>query len=153
VTMFHPDQPVVSEQVLPIVVGAHLRAELGDRKRANQVREAIIGWMSSNDIEGPPWPIVCSDLWYMNQVELRVQPTICIGHPEINATTAAFSTRLPTAMLVDDSYRIQLDPEYVDRICCMWGVDDAHSQLAVDAFIADFLPELMGSIFGNRVEK
>ena len=151
--MFHPDKPVESDQVLPIVVGAHLRAELGDRIRATQVRNAIVEWMGSNEIDGPPWPIVCSDLWYMNQVELKVQPTICIGHPEINAATAAISAKLPTAILVDDSYRIQLDPAYIDRTCCLWGVDNAHSQHAIEAFIADFLPEFLGSIFSLRVEK
>ena len=151
--MFHPDKPVEPSQALPIVVGAHLRAEVGDRTRANQVRDAIAAWMSGNEIGGPPWPIVCSDLWYLNQVELKVQPTICIGHPEINAATAAISANLPTAKLVDNSYRIQLDPEHIDRTCCLWGVDDTHSQHAVETFIADFLPKLMGSIFGLRVEK
>ena len=148
--MFHPDNPIDSEQVLPIVVGAHLRAEIGDRSRAVQIREAITIWMVDNNIEGPPWPNVCR---YLNQVELKVQPTICIGHPEINAATAALSAKLQTAILVDDSYRIQLDPEYIDRTCCLWGVDNIHSQHAIEAFITDFLPELLGSIFGLRVEK
>jgi hypothetical protein len=135
------------------VVGAHLRAEVGDRARANRVKDAIVGWMKENDISDPPWPLVCSDLWYLNQIELKAQPTICIGHPEVNAATAALSAKLPTAFLADDSYRIQLDPEYIDCTCCLWGVDNAHSQHAVDAFISDFLPELLGSIFGLRIEK
>lgn len=151
--MFQPDNPVDSDQVLPIVVGAHLRAEVEDRTRANQVRDAITEWMGNNEVEGPPWPLVCSDLWYLNQIELRVQPTICIGHPEINAATASLSGKLPTAKLVDDSYRIQLDPEFIENTCCLWGVDDTHSQHAIEAFIADFLPELLGSIFSIRVEK
>ena len=151
--MFHPDKPIESEQVLPIVVGAHLRAEAGDRSRANQVRDAIVGWMRDNDINDPPWPLVCCDLWYLNQIELKTQPTICIGHPEINAATAAIAATLQTVALVDDSYRIQLDPEYIDCTCCFWGVDDAHSKHATEAFIADFMPKLLGSIFGLRVEK
>ena len=151
--MFHPDKPIESDQVLPIVVGAHLRAEVGDRARANQVKDAIVGWMKENDITDPPWPLVCSDLWYLNQIELKTQPTICIGHPEINAATAAIAAALQTVALVDDSYRIQLDPEYIDCTCCFWGVDDAHSEHATVAFIVDFMPELLGSIFGLRIEK
>ena len=69
--MFHPDKPIESDQVLPIVVGAHLRAEVGDRARANRVKDAIVGWMKENDITDPPWPLVCSDLWYLNQIELK----------------------------------------------------------------------------------
>ena len=151
--MFHPDKPIESDQVLPIVVGAHLRAEVGDRARANRVKDAIVGWMKENHITDPPWPLVCSDLWYLNQIELKTQPTICIGHPEINAATAAIAAALQTVALVDDSYRIQLDPEYIDCTCCFWGVDDAHSEHATVAFIADFMPELLGSIFGLRIEK
>ena len=151
--MFHPDKPIESDQVLPIVVGAHLRAEVGDRARANRVKDAIVGWMKENDITDPPWPLVCSDLWYLNQIELKTQPTICIGHPEINAATAAIAAALQTVALVDDSYRIQLDPEYIDCTCCFWGVNHAHSERATEAFIADFMPELLGSIFGLRIEK
>lgn len=151
--MFHPDNPIEPNHVLPIVVGAHLCAEVGDRTRGNQVKDAIIRWMKENNINDPPWPLVCSDLWYLNQIELKTQPTICIGHPEINAATAAISVRLQTAAFVDDSYRIQLDPEFIECTCCLWGVNDANTQLAVEAFIADFLPALLGSIFGIRIEK
>jgi hypothetical protein len=151
--MFHPDKPIDANLVLPIVVGAHLRAEVGDRSRANQVKEAITSWMRNNDINDPPWPLVCSDLWYLNDVTLKVQPTICIGHPEINAATAALAATLQTVANVDDSYRIQLDPEYIECTCCLWGVDDIHAEQATEAFIADFLPSLLGSIFGLCIEK
>jgi len=150
--MLHPDQSVHFDQVIPIVVGAHLRAELGDRPRSKRVLEAITSWMELHEVDGPPWPIVCTDLWYLNQVELRTQPTICIGHPEVNAASAALSAKLPTTKLVDDAYRIQLDQEYIELKCCMWGVDDASTDRCIDAFVADFLPTWLGSIFGIRLE-
>ncbi|MEE2913026.1 MAG: hypothetical protein VX436_04400 [Planctomycetota bacterium] len=151
--MLHPDKPIQSDQILAIVVGAHLQAEVGDRAIANRARDVITQWMENNESNNPPWPLVCSDLWYLNQIELKTQPTICIGRPELNAATAALSPKLPTAILKDGSFRIQLDPEYIKCTCCMWGVDNAHSKLALDVFITDCLDGFLGSIFGIRVEK
>ncbi len=146
--MFHPDQPVSQTQVIPIVVGAHLRAELSDRQHATTIHRSIGSWAKEQDVTGPPWPLVCSDLWYLNDTELRVQPTICVGHPDINAATAAISSRLETAHMEDDRFLIQLDPEYIDLKCCIWGVDDEGTQAGVNHFVCGYLPKFLGSIFG-----
>ena len=149
--MFHPDHPVLQTQVIPIVVGAHLRAELGDRQHANAIRRAIGTWAEKQDATDPPWPLVCSDLWYLNDTELRVQPTICIGHPDVNAATAALSSRLETAHMQDDRFLIQLDTEFVDLKCCIWGVDDEGTQEGVNHFVSGYLPQFLGSIFGIQI--
>ncbi len=149
--MLHPDETVNIDQVIPIVVGTHLRAELGDRRRGYYLGEAIVQWMEQNQITGPPWPLVCSDMWYLNQAELRSRPTICIGQPEINAATASLSSKLDTAILAENAYRIQCDQEHIDLKCCMWGIDDAHTNQCVEQYIKHILPKFLGAIFGVSV--
>lgn len=151
--MLHPDEIVNVENIIPIVVGAHLRAELGDRRRAYYVGESIVNWMEQHQIPGPPWPLVCSDMWYLNQVELRTRPTICIGQPELNAATASLASSLETVLLEDDAYRIQGDPEYIQLKYCMWGIDDTHTNQCVEQFITNCMPQFLGSIYGVQVEK
>ena len=150
--MLHPDEIVNIDHVVPIVVGTHLRAELGDRRRGYYLGEAIVDWMEKNKIGGPPWPLVCSDMWYLNDVALRTRPTICIGQPEINAATAAISPELETVLLADDAYRIQCDQEYIDLKCCMWGIDDTHTNQCVEQFIKHVLPHFLESIYGVSVD-
>ena len=151
--MLHPDETVNVDHVLPIVIGSHLRAELGDRKHGYYLGEAIVSWMEKQQIPGPPWPLVCSDMWYLNQTELRIRPTICIGQPELNAATAAMSPSLETVHFEENAYRIQCDPEYVDLKCCMWGIDDTHTNQCLEQFIKNVLPHFLGSIYGVMVEK
>ena len=151
--MLHPDETVNIDNVIPIVIGTHLRAELGDRRRGYYLKEAIVDWMEQQELFGPPWPLVCSDMWYLNQADLRTRPTICIGQPELNAATAALSPKLETVLLTEDAYRIQCDPEYVELRCCMWGIDDEHTNQCVDQFIKNMLPNFIGAIFGVTVDK
>ena len=149
--MFEIDTPIRQNQVMPIVVGAHLRAELCDRRRALFLQQSIATWMLKQDIADPPWPLVCSDLWYLNDTELRVQPTICIGNPDVNAATAALSSKLETVHLEEDLFHIQLDPEFINLKCCIWGVDDAGTQAGMDFFVCGYLPHFLGSIFGIKI--
>ena len=151
--MLHQDETVQIDHVLPIVVGTHLRAELGDRRRGYCLSEAIVDWMEKHELAGPPWPLVCSDLWYLNDTELRTRPTICIGQPEVNAATAALSSKLDSILLEDNAYRIQGDPEYLDLKYCLWGIDDSHTNQCLEQFIKNYLPNFLGAIFGVSVEK
>jgi hypothetical protein len=148
--MFEIDSPVQQNQVMPIVVGANLYAELSDRRRATFLQQSISTWMHEQGIEDPPWPLVCTDLWYLNDTELRIQPTICIGNPDINAATAALSSKLETVHLEEELFRIQLDPEFIDLKCCIWGVDDVGTQAGMDYFVCGYLPHFLGSIFGIK---
>jgi hypothetical protein len=151
--VLHPDETVQLDHVIAIVVGAHLRAELGDRRRGYYLGEAIVAWMEQHEIAGPPWPLVCTDLWYLNDTELRIRPTICIGQPDVNAATAAMSPKLETILLEDDAYRIQGDSGFVTLKYCLWGIDDTHSNQCLEQFIKTVLPNFLGSIFGVSVEK
>jgi hypothetical protein len=148
--MFEIDKPIQQNQVMPIVVGTNLSAELCDRRRAMFLQQAISAWMQEQKIDDAPWPLVCSDLWYLNDTELRVQPTICIGNPDVNAATAALSSKLETVHLEENRFHIQLDPEFIDLRCCIWGVDDESTQAGMDYFVCGYLPHFLGSIFGIR---
>ncbi len=139
-----------ASETMPIVVGAHLRAETTDRPLAEQVRETIESWMAAHDVSPPPAPLVCTDLWYLNNAELRAQPTLCIGDPEVNAATAALAGRLPSATVADGQWRIQLDAAFASLTCCVWGVDEATTAEAIEAFVQRWLDPWLGAIFGIR---
>ena len=151
--MLHPDETVNLDDVIPIVIGAHLCAELGDRRRGYYLGEAIVAWMEQHEIAGPPWPLVCSDLWYLNDAELRTRPTICIGQPEVNAATASLSSNLGTVLLEENAYRIQGDANFIDLKYCLWGIDDIHTNQCVEQFIKSALPNFLGAIFGVSIDK
>ena len=92
-----------------IVVGAHPEAELYDRPLAYRLREAILAELRHSGEPVELTTLVLTDLWYLNQNPLRSRPTVAIGRPEINAATAWMARRLPTALLVEDAFRIQLE--------------------------------------------
>lgn len=88
-------------------------------------------------------PLVCSDLWYLNDDALRAQPTIAIGHPGVNALSAHLGDKLPTALVVDDRRLVQLDPELIDLAACCWGVDERETHAAVDDLCERFLEDFL----------
>lgn len=122
--------------LLLIVVGAHLRAEMADRPIAYRLRTRINQWIRRHeeDMNVSPVPVVCSDIWYVNQQALQQRPTISIGGPGVNALSAYFSNKLSPALVHDNHMVIQLDPEFVDLRVCVWGMDHAQTVEAVDVF-------------------
>ena len=79
------DPPMVDPlRVLPIVVGAHLIAERDDRPLAYRVRNRIRRWLADGGGGRPGvQPLVCCDVWYLNQDDLQRRPTISIGSPRV----------------------------------------------------------------------
>jgi hypothetical protein len=75
-------------------------------------------------------PIVCSDVWYMNQEVLHSRPTISLGGPGVNALSAYYFDKLNTAVTRENQIFIQLDSEFIDLRVCIWGMDH---DLTVDA--------------------
>lgn len=136
-----------SDNLVLIVLGAHLRAEVENRPLGYELRNLITQWQSQHADEIDQYKvIVCCDLWYLNQPDLMLQPTISMGDPEINAATAYLANRVPSAMIVDHSYRIHLDPEFVDRKVCLWGVDAASTQGAFQVFTERYLDNFLHSV-------
>ncbi len=99
------------DTVLLIVVGSCLRAELSDRMLCYWLRERILSWQDEMTCDPPLLPVVCTDLWYLNADELRDRPVLTIGDPETNAATAYLAGKLPTAFIIDETLRVQLDPD------------------------------------------
>ncbi|MCC6660546.1 MAG: hypothetical protein IT437_06630 [Phycisphaerales bacterium] len=120
-----------------IVTGAHLIAERDDRPAAYRLRDAMLEAMGPGDAGRV---LVCSDLWYLNQPELRHDPTVSIGAPGVNALTAFLAGRLPTALAVAGRITVQLDPELADPVAACWGVGPAGTAQAVAAFAERYLP-------------
>lgn len=139
-----PD-PVNPTEALPIVVGAHVRAEVEDRPIAAALREAILARAPDSF---PLAPVVMTDLWYLNTDALRAQPTIAIGRPEVNALTAFLADKLPSVLAADDRFVVLLDPELTDPAACCWGVDAAATAEAVQAF-ADRWAEVFLTVAAN----
>lgn len=137
---FDPDASPSAAEVIPVVVGAHLRAEVAHRAPANVIASAIDAWTAArSDLADPARALVCTDLWYLNDDALRRRPTICVGDPEANAATACLAHRLPPVLEVDDRYRIHLDLDRIDLQCCVWGANASATATAAEVFVARYL--------------
>lgn len=125
------DGPLDPRVVLPVVVGAHLRAEVADRP----IADALRGVLEARLPRGARLrPIVMTDLWYLNQPALRAQPSVSIGRPDVNAFAAFLADKLPSVLAADGRLIVQLDPEFLDPVASCWGVDDAATAEAVQVF-------------------
>lgn len=129
-----------TDTLLLIVVGASIRAELADRPIADRLQERIRMWQDEREsCLHPLQPVVCTDLWYLNAPDLMARPTISIGEPQTNAATAYLANRLPTAFVIDETLRIQLDHEFIDLHSCLWGVTPETTAKASDLFVERYL--------------
>ena len=129
---FEPENAVI------IVVGAHVEAEREDRPIAYALRERVRarlprGWDAT----------VCTDVWYLNNDELRGRPTISVGPPRVNALAAYLADRLPSVYVVDDRCMVQADFENDEPAASCWGVNARQTIAAVDVFASRFLDEFM----------
>jgi hypothetical protein len=116
-------------RLILIVTGAHLHAEAAHRPLAYSLQRAMLERLGRRGTA-----VVCSDIWYMNNDQLRGCPTVSLGGPALNALSAFLADKLPSAFVVDGRVLIQADPGFDDPIACCWGADDACTAAAVDAF-------------------
>ena len=141
-------EAVDPRHLLMIVVGAHLEAELTDRPLGYRLQNDVVRWQQETPEARPLAPVVCSDLWYLNARQLMLRPTISVGRPEHNAVSAYFANRLPTALVIDRSLQVQLDPEYITLQACVWGVDEPATRSGVDLFVERYLEPFLRSAHG-----
>ena len=136
------------EQLLPIVVGAHMRAERTDRPLADRLARHIRAIRRRDDLSRDEGllPLVVTDIWYLNTPELMLQPAVVIGEPALNAASAHWSGRLPKAFVVDGSHQVLLDLEGPDRVACMWGMGAAGTEAAADRFESRYLEPWLESV-------
>jgi hypothetical protein len=138
-----------TDNVILIVVGAHLRAEVGDRPLGYRLRQRMIDWLDANtpkdpgDADRARQVVVLSDVWYLNNNELRSRPTVSIGAPGVNALSAFLADKLPSALAVEDVLLVQVDLDFEDIIACCWGVNTAATMSAVDGFCERYLDAFM----------
>ncbi|MFM9995348.1 MAG: hypothetical protein ACKVU4_06050 [Phycisphaerales bacterium] len=141
-----------TDQLILIVVGAHLRAETGDRPLAYLLRQRMLEWLGEGEGDGQYGGsvVVCSDVWYLNREELRSRPAISVGGPGVNAFSAFLADKLPSAFSIEGVLLVQLDLDFEDRLACVWGMDHASTVSAVDAFIERYLDDFMTAAVADR---
>lgn len=141
-----------AEQVIWIVTGVQLAAELGDRPLAYRIEQearAILTSLHTPDLdqptdqpiadapERPPLtPVVISDVYYLNNTTIQHRPTISIGGPGVNSLTALLTSEVPTVVVIENALVIQMDMNFKDRRCAIWGMDHLETVRAVDWFIS-----------------
>jgi hypothetical protein len=123
-----------------------LDAERACRPLAYTVREHVAAWLDleQDDGEAPGLePIVCADVWWLNNPDLRACPTIAIGGPEQNALTAYLADKLPSVFSMDGRVLVQMDLDGVDLLATCWGIDRPTTGAAVDRFLEHYLDRFM----------
>ncbi len=131
-----------SRTLLPIVVGANLRCEFSDRPMAESLRDRILAQTGIH----PPIPVVCTDVWYLQDKTLHTRPTLVIGGPGVNALAAHLSSRLPTVLSLEDCYTIQMDLDLEDPRILIWGFDAQQTAAAVKTFENKYLNLFLESL-------
>jgi len=140
------------DRLLLIVTGAHLRSEVGDRPLAYGLKTQIDAWCAQrafeesgphDDPRGPFDAIVCSDVWALNNDELRACPTISIGGPNVNALGAYLADRLDSAFVIENAVMVQLDLDQADLVASCWGADHRSTVAAVEAFRERYLEDFL----------
>lgn len=140
-----------TSSLLLIVTGARPAAEFHDRPVAYALQQRIQRWVlnrSRKDLDAAP--LVVSDVWYLNDEQLRARPTISIGGPATNALTAFLTDKLPSAFVIDDQLMVQLDVSFQELIVCAWGRTAAQTAAAVEAFINRYLERYLEAIVENN---
>ncbi len=144
-----PEPDFDIDSAVCIVVGAHPRAELGDRDVAYLMRDrlaAVLDALAEDFPEHPALrPVVLTDIWYLNDAALRARATISIGGPGVNALTASLIDRLPSAFVIDDVLSVQLDVDMGDLVAACWGVSHDATRGAVEAFTERYLSEFVAA--------
>lgn len=137
-----------TELLLPVVVGIHLRAELSDRPLADRLVRHVRELRRAAELDGGEGlvPVVVSDIWYLNDSDLMLQPAVVIGEPGVNAATAHWASRIPKAFSFQDSHQVLMDLEGPYPVACMWGVDHARTEVATDHFERRYLVPWLESV-------
>lgn len=142
----HTDGEIDVDALLLIVVGAHPKAEMGDRPIAYRLRQRMSAWLDQRfptPESRPLVPLVCTDVWYLNDQSLRERPAVAIGGPSVNALSAYLADKLPSAFVIDDVLMVQMDVEVAELLACCWGMSHEDTSAAVDVFIDRYLDTYM----------
>lgn len=129
-----------AQNLILFVVGSRLQAEEHDRPVAYDLREVtmtLIDQLAPTSVSLKP--ILCSDIWYLNQSALHSQPTIAIGGPRYNAAACRFAKSLPTVLAVNDLLQIHLDIDGSHPRAAAYGINAAATAQAIELFRTRYL--------------
>lgn len=114
------------------------------RPVAYALREQALAWRGERG-ERIREAIVCSDVWWLSNDDLRHSPTVAIGPPETNALTAFLASRVPSAFTVADRLAVLIDLDLHEPWVCCWGDAriEGSDKAAVDAFAERYLTHFL----------
>lgn len=120
-----------------VVVGAHLRAELGDRSAATALAHRLDRalWRRGSALRA----CVVTDLWQLNDDRLAGCPLVAVGEPSVNATTAYLADKLPSVLSAESLLVIQLDLTFRELHAACWGSTHASTAHACELFAERYL--------------
>ena len=130
-----------SPRLLLIVTGSTLRAEESDRPLAYYLKQRVEALAADLDVDFRV--VVVADFRWMNDDNLQVLPTICLGGPGVNALAHKWFDEVPFALAVDEQYCIQMDPDLDEPRVSIWGMDNPSTQIAASVFVTRFLPRFL----------
>jgi len=145
----HDDDETEDEEGEPapmilIVTGSALRAEEVDRPLAYYLKQQLESALMDRD---EPTPVrVVADFRWIHDEPLQALPTISLGGPGVNALSHRWLEEVPLVLAVDEEYYLQLSPDADPPIASIWGMNNAHTQLAVAVFVQRHLPIYLDAV-------
>lgn len=132
--------------LLPIVVGIHLDAEVYDRPLALRLVDAIRRWQHAYCDSPICRPTVVSDALYLSDESMQRLPVISLGHARVNALSAALIERLPVVYSRHGRLAIQSDLMGEPTRLCAWAAHREDGIEAVDRLIDVELDDFLESV-------
>ncbi|MFZ4572973.1 MAG: hypothetical protein ACOYN0_01165 [Phycisphaerales bacterium] len=129
-----------------IVTGSVPAAELHDRPEAYRVRDALAKLVCAGFPDRDWHPVVCADLWYLNQDHLRARPAVSVGPPHSSAFAAFLADRLPSLRVVDGLWMVQAEPDFDPPLASCWGATPHMTSLAVGVFLAEYAQSFLEAV-------
>jgi hypothetical protein len=120
------------DRTILLATGVTLRAEHKDRPLAYHLADEIRQRLSDDST----WrPLVISDVLYLNDKRLSSCPVISVGGPGLNQLSAMLFEELPAVLSIDNTLIIQMDLEFRDMRCCLWGMNHDQTVEALELFL------------------
>ena len=147
---------VDTERLIWIVVGIQLNAELGDRPLAQRVAAEMRTRLAARYGKPPPGEpprmtgVIITDVYYLNDADAQRRPAISIGGPGVNALSALLTDKLPTPVAIENTLVVQMDLDFKDQRCAVWGMTHLDTVRAVELFIAKgYLDLFLNGVLGE----
>jgi len=138
-------------RTLLVATGIPLRAEHKDRPLAYHLVDEIRQRLGHDSL----WiPLVVSDVLYLNDKRLQRCPVISFGGPGLNQLSAMLFNELPPVLTIDNVLIIQMDLEFKDLRCCVWGMNHEQTVEALDLFLKrGYLDRFLNALPGESSQQ